>query len=150
MSGNPGANPGTPPRPAVGGVLETALYVDDLDRASDFYCEILGMEVMRPGRNIRPLSVAGRHVLLLCKKGGSTRPRRLSGGVVPPHDGDGRLHLAFSIPTSDFEAWRTWLEHRDVPIESVVEWELGGRSLYFRDPDGHAVELATPGTWPIY
>ncbi|PYU59508.1 MAG: glyoxalase, partial [Acidobacteria bacterium] len=29
-------------------------------------------------------------------------------------------------------------------------WELGGWSLYFRDPDRHLIELATPGTWSIY
>ncbi|HWQ03343.1 MAG TPA: glyoxalase, partial [Candidatus Nitrosotenuis sp.] len=27
---------------------------------------------------------------------------------------------------------------------------LGGRSIYFRDPDGHSLELVTPGVWPNY
>jgi catechol 2,3-dioxygenase-like lactoylglutathione lyase family enzyme len=31
-----------------------------------------------------------------------------------------------------------------------MEWPRGGTSLYFRDPDGHLVELATPGLWSIY
>ncbi|PYK92782.1 MAG: glyoxalase, partial [Verrucomicrobia bacterium] len=26
-------------------------------------------------------------------------------------------------------------------------WESEARSLYFRDPDGHMIELATPGIW---
>ena len=31
-----------------------------------------------------------------------------------------------------------------------MNWERGGQSIYFRDPDGHLVELATPGIWAIY
>jgi catechol 2,3-dioxygenase-like lactoylglutathione lyase family enzyme len=31
-----------------------------------------------------------------------------------------------------------------------MAWPRGGTSLYFRDPDGHLVELATPGLWSIY
>jgi catechol 2,3-dioxygenase-like lactoylglutathione lyase family enzyme len=26
----------------------------------------------------------------------------------------------------------------------------GGHSIYFSDPDGRSVELATPGIWPCY
>ena len=28
--------------------------------------------------------------------------------------------------------------------------KMGGESLYFRDPDGHLLELVTPGLWPNY
>jgi len=31
-----------------------------------------------------------------------------------------------------------------------VKWSRGGESLYFRDPDDHLVELATPGIWATY
>jgi len=37
-----------------------------------------------------------------------------------------------------------------IAIESRVQWERGGSSIYFRDPDGRSVELATPGLWPCY
>src|SRR5262249_6395192 len=71
----------------------------------------------------------------------------LPGGRPPPQDGSGRLHLAFAIPASELEAWRDRLQPHGVPIEGEVKGPRGGTSLYFRDPDGHLVELATPGLW---
>jgi catechol 2,3-dioxygenase-like lactoylglutathione lyase family enzyme len=47
-------------------------------------------------------------------------------------------------------AWEQRLADAGIAIESRVRWGLGGESLYFRDPDNHLVELATPGTWPSY
>jgi len=37
-----------------------------------------------------------------------------------------------------------------IPIEDRKTWDRGGQSIYFRDPDGHLLELATPGVWTIY
>ena len=37
-----------------------------------------------------------------------------------------------------------------IEIESRVTWPGGGTSLYFRDPEGHLLELLTPGVWQIY
>jgi catechol 2,3-dioxygenase-like lactoylglutathione lyase family enzyme len=96
------------------------------------------------------MSVAGKQVFLLFKKGESVKPLETAGGMIPPHDGAGNLHMAFSISTAEFEAWEKWLQQNGVTIESYVNWAEGGRSLYFRDPDRHAIELATPGTWAIY
>jgi predicted enzyme related to lactoylglutathione lyase len=36
-----------------------------------------------------------------------------------------------------------------VAIEKIVDWPGGGRSLYFRDPAGNSLELATPRIWGI-
>ena len=58
--------------------------------------------------------------------------------------------FAFAIDTGDVAAWETRLSELGIAIESRVTWERGGLSLYFRDPDNHLVELATPGIWPIY
>jgi catechol 2,3-dioxygenase-like lactoylglutathione lyase family enzyme len=60
------------------------------------------------------------------------------------------LHLAFAVPVAELDAWEAWLEQNGVAIEERRTWERGGRSLYFRDPDQHLIELATPGTWSIY
>jgi catechol 2,3-dioxygenase-like lactoylglutathione lyase family enzyme len=84
-------------------------------------------------------------VLLLCKRGGSLAPEHF-----PPHDGSGPVHLAFSIAEADLAAWEGRLEERGIAIEEKKQWERGGRSLYFRDPDDHLLELVTPGCWPNY
>ena len=136
--------------PTVNRVIETSLYVDDLGRSTRFYEDILGFERMVGDERFCALSVAGRQVLLLFHKGGSLKPGVVPGGVIPPHDGAGQLHLAFAIGTEEWEPWRRRLTEKGVPIESTVRWERGGQSLYFRDPDQHLVELITPGCWPIY
>ena len=45
---------------------------------------------------------------------------------------------------------REWLAANGLAIEEEREWPRGGTSLYFRDPDGHLLEVATPGVWSIY
>jgi catechol 2,3-dioxygenase-like lactoylglutathione lyase family enzyme len=136
--------------PPIGGVLETSLYVEDVERAARFYESVFGFARMVADPRLCALSVAGRQVLLLFKKGASLQPAPTAGGTIPPHDGEGQLHLAFTIAASDLEPWERWLADKGIAIESKVTWDRGGRSLYFRDPDQHLVELITPGCWPIY
>ena len=136
--------------PEVSGILETALHVEDVERAARFYEDIFGFKRMASDERFCAFSVAGRDVLLLFKRGGTLQPLRLPGGVIPPHDGSGHMHFAFSIAREEFDRWEKHLAAKGIPIESRVRWELGGQSIYFRDPDQHLVELITPGTWPIY
>jgi len=136
--------------PNVTGVLETALYVEDLPRAIKFYQNLFHFEILFSDARACAMSVAGKQVLLLFKKGASLKPHQAWGGTIPPHDGAGNLHLAFAINAAELENWENWLEQNGVKIESKVKWQGGGQSLYFRDPDNHAIELATPGTWAIY
>ena len=136
-------------------LLETALYVADLDRSCDFYERVLGLgpdigAKPESEKRFRPLQMPGGQVLLLFPKGFATTVAVLPGGTIPPHDGDGRLHLAFAISASEIDAWRERLQSHGVSIEGEMKWPRGGTSLYFRDPDGHLVELATPGLWSIY
>lgn len=137
--------------PPINGVIETILYVDDLPRAVTFYRDVLGFAPMGgdPAR-FQPFDSGAGRVLLLFKRGGTLAPVNVTGGVIPPHDGTGPHHIAFAIAASDYEPWKARLAARGVAIESEARWERGGRSVYFRDPDGHLLELVTPGIWPIY
>lgn len=137
--------------PVINGVVETILYTDDLPRATAFYREVLGLVEMKGDleRFVAFDSGAGR-VLLLFKRGGTLAPVTVTGGVIPPHDGQGPHHIAFAISAGDYEAWCTRLLDRGIAIESEAQWERGGRSVYFRDLDRHLVELVTPGIWPNY
>jgi catechol 2,3-dioxygenase-like lactoylglutathione lyase family enzyme len=134
----------------VTGILETCLYAEDLEVSIAFYQRLFGFEVMARDDRFCAFNVAGRDVLLIFKRGASTRPMPVPGGVIPPHDGQGQLHMAFSIPALSLPGWESRLALQGVAIESTVKWPQGGTSLYFRDPDGHLIELATPGIWPNY
>jgi catechol 2,3-dioxygenase-like lactoylglutathione lyase family enzyme len=133
--------PGIPP---LNGIVETSLYVDDVERSVRFYQSLFGFEAVYSGPRLTALAVPGRQVLLLFKKKASASIAKI------PHDGDGELHMAFAIPADALAAWEARLTALGVPIVEKTEWERGGQSLYFRDPDRHLIELATPGLWSNY
>lgn len=143
MSDLPGAG-------ALVRILETAIYVDDLERARDFYVGVLGASTLLESERMVALGVSDESVLLLFGRGATSEPLRTPGGVIPPHGAEGVQHFAFAIPAAAVDAWRKRLTAAGVAVESEVAWPRGGTSIYFRDPDGHSVELATPGLWSIY
>ncbi|MGA9865790.1 MAG: VOC family protein [Acetobacteraceae bacterium] len=134
--------------PRTSGVLETSLYVADLDRAQAFYERLFAFESFVHDGRMVAMGVPGGQVLLLFKQGATDAPAPTPGGVIPPHHGTGALHLCFAIPFGELAAWEAHLAQQGVAIESRVGWARGGTSLYFRDPDGHSIEIATPGLWP--
>src|SRR3712207_1469325 len=97
-----------------------------------------------------PFDVGGSGVLLLFPQGGSLQPIETPGGLIPPHDGQGPMHVAFSISPDELEDWQRHLTEAGVPVEGRTQWPRGGVSMYFRDPDGHLLEIATPGMWRGY
>lgn len=136
--------------PPIGGVLETALYTDDKPRLLAFFRDVMGLPVLIDEERITGLDAGGNSVLLLFVRGGSVDGEDTPGGHIPGHDGSGPVHMAFKIAEADYERWRTHLQAHGVPRLSEVVWPKGGRSYYFADPDGHCLELATPGLWPNY
>jgi catechol 2,3-dioxygenase-like lactoylglutathione lyase family enzyme len=98
---------------SVNRLLETALYVADLDRSCDFYERVLGLgpdvgttAEKENQKRFRSLQIPGGQVLLLFTRGFATTAAVLPGGTIPPHDGNGRLHLAFAISATEIDAWR--------------------------------------------
>jgi catechol 2,3-dioxygenase-like lactoylglutathione lyase family enzyme len=113
-------------------------------RSVRFYEEIFGFRVISEfGERGCAMNVGTRQVLLPFQKGASR-------AAQSPHDGDGEPHVAFSIPSAELANWESWLQTRGITVEEKRTWELGGWSLYFRDPDRHLIELATPGIWSVY
>ena len=131
-------------RPKCGGLLESSLYVSDVARSVIFYEKTFGFRVIKDFRERGCAMQAGDHqVLLLFKRGGSR-------DMTTPHDGEGELHIAFAVAASELPKWEEWLEENGIAIEEKCTWDLGGQSVYFRDPDRHLLEIATPGVWSIY
>ena len=58
--------------------------------------------------------------------------------------------MAFAIAADALGEWEQHLARHGIAIEGRTDWPRGGRSIYFRDPDRHLLELATPGLWAIY
>jgi catechol 2,3-dioxygenase-like lactoylglutathione lyase family enzyme len=136
--------------PKLGGVIETALYVDDLERAHAFYRDVLELDVLTSDSRFSAFDVGGRNVLLLFKRGATLETVHLPGGTIPPHDGAGPIHVAFSITSDELAVWEKRLGSHNVAVEGRTAWPRGGHSIYFRDPDSHLLELVTPGVWAIY
>jgi len=131
-------------------ILESALYVTDLDASETFYGEVIGLE--------RIAKVDGRHVFFRCGQGvlllfnaEATRHALPPDAKlpVPPHGSAGQGHLCFAATASEIEAWKTALTGRGIEIEADFEWPAGGRSIYLRDPSGNSIEFAEPRIWGL-
>jgi catechol 2,3-dioxygenase-like lactoylglutathione lyase family enzyme len=131
----------------LGGVLETAIYTDDLDEARAFYGGLLGLEEVTASE--------GRHVFFRC---GTTvvlifdpvltKKQTLDAHLpVPAHGTTGASHICFSAPGKQVDHWKNILQINSVPIESEITWPNGARSVYFRDPTGNSLEIAQPRLW---
>src|SRR5580704_17220368 len=133
------------PPPRINGLVESCLYSNDLPHSVRFYQEQLGLRLLESGERLCVFSVADKQALLIFRGGGKLEPVLTPGGLIPPHGAAGQLHFALTISKNDFATWENYLIAQGIEIESKVEWPAGGRSIYFRDPDNHLVELATPG-----
>jgi catechol 2,3-dioxygenase-like lactoylglutathione lyase family enzyme len=133
--------------PPITGVLETAIYVDDMPRAVAFYRDILGLRPLIVDDRLVAFDAGPASVLLLFRRGATLKDVVLPGGTIPAHDGSGPYHFALRIPRDALAPWREHLKAKGVVVTAEMAWPAGGESLYFNDPDGHVVELATPGIW---
>lgn len=136
--------------PGLAGILETAIHTEDMQRSRAFYADVLGLEPIYADDRLSAYAVAGHDVLLVFRKGETAQAVTLPSGTIPGHGGDGQLHVAFAIGKDELPVWEAHLASRGVVIEARNSWARGGHSIYFRDPDGHLLELATPGLWSVY
>ena len=131
-------------------VLETSLYASDLGAARRFYTDVLGLTVLmeQPGRHV--FFRVGNTMFLVFNPEASADVHPPEGDVlVPRHGAHGPGHMAFAVPESALPNWRARLEQAGVAIEAEVQWPSGTHSLYFRDPAGNSIELATAEMWGL-
>jgi catechol 2,3-dioxygenase-like lactoylglutathione lyase family enzyme len=144
------ADRGTEPK--LNGLVETALFVENLARACDFYEQVLGLTKIQLNNTGCVFRVADQRYLLLIAREAAQNPNETPYGVVPAcavpqHNDRGPGHIAFGVSADALEYWRARLAQHNIDLLSEVTWKRGAHSLYFRDPDGHLIELATPGIW---
>ena len=125
-------------------VLETILYVDDLDAAERFYGEVLGLELDSRKDGLFVFFRCGAGMLLLFEPEAATTGRN-----VPAHGARGPGHACFAVAEDALPAWQARLAAAGVSVEQEMTWPRGGRSFYFRDPAGNSLELATPRIWGL-
>lgn len=122
------------------------LKVADLDRAVNFYANILGMKVMqRYGSQAAFLSAGGYHHHI------GLNTWESKGGQAPSPGTTGLYHTAILYPSRQALAQA---------LKSIVQagWPLEGASdhgvseaIYLRDPDGNGVEIyrdRAENEWP--
>ena len=130
--------------PSITRVYETILYAPELEAVEAFYAGVLGLEPLpRNGDRGAVFRVNDESVLIVFDAAKTRSPHE----QVPSHGATGEGHVALSVP--DLDEWRGRLSQRGIVIEREVEWPLGGRSLYVRDPAGNSVELVYGRVWNI-
>ena len=134
--------------PEIQGVMETAVYVDDMDLAEHFYRDVLGLECMFKGDGLIAFDAGFKSALLVFHRDGRFEDLVTPGGTIPGHNSAGHAHFAFRVSMESYERWKQHMAERDIEIISEVTWPAGGLSFYFNDPDGNVLEMATPGNWP--
>ena len=131
-------------------ILESALYVTDLDGAETFYRDVIGLELIT--------KVAGRHAFFRCEQSvlllfvaeaTKVAPQMDASLPVPPHGTVGQGHLCFAASASEIDGWKALLDGKGIAIEADFEWPSGGRSIYLRDPSGNSLEFAEPRIWGL-
>lgn len=131
-------------------VLETILYAQDLDAIEALYRDVLSLEPVskQPGRQV--FYRLKSQMLLIFNPDATVEPPAPDAKLpVPPHGAKGQGHLCFAATAEEISLWRAHLEAKGVAIEADFEWPGGGRSIYFRDPAGNALEFAEPRIWRL-
>jgi catechol 2,3-dioxygenase-like lactoylglutathione lyase family enzyme len=117
------------------GIDHVALSVRDVQRAAQWYIDVLGFER-------RYADVWGEVPTFIGK--GKTAialfPVR-SGSTSSFSDEIRMLHLAFRADRKNFEAAQEELKGRGIRFD-FQDHEIS-RSIYFSDPDGHKLEITT-------
>lgn len=126
------------------GLHHVTLISADLERTTAFWRDVLGLALVREATNDD--DPGARHFWFGDAAGS---PGTLVSFLEYPQMDPGVVgtgsthHIALAVDSAEEQvAWRDYLRGKDVQCTDV--FDRGGlKSIYFRDPDGHIVEIAT-------
>jgi catechol 2,3-dioxygenase-like lactoylglutathione lyase family enzyme len=113
------------------GIDHIVLHCRDIARAKKFYTEILGMTVYREGGGQLFMHAGGQGVALFEKA-----------GEAPLGAGGDLNHLALNVADGSYESLKAELERQGVDVTGRPGDD---HCIYFRDPDGHRLQLMFRG-----
>ena len=116
-------------------------FVDKMDAAIEFYCGMLGFDVvMHPAPAFAMLSLGDLRLLLSAPGGGPGGGRAMPNGQSPRPGGWNR----FQVEVDDLEATVAKLRDREASLRNEIVEGVGGRQILLEDPSGNLVELFEP------
>lgn len=123
-------------------IKETCLYIKDLEKTEAFYQGKLNLKVIARAEGRHIFFKAGSSVLL-CFLAEATKNEP----NLPSHFGEGKMHMALEVPEKNYWEAKAWIRSKDIEIEHEQQWNEDYQSFYFRDPDGHSIEIVPEGMW---
>lgn len=127
-------------------IMETAIYVNDLEAAEAFYRDVFGLEIIRnvPGSFV--FFRCGQQVLLVFDPEKSRKAD--PDNPIPRHGTAGEGHFCFfARDKSEVDGWKAHFETLGIPIEHYHRWPNDSYSVYIRDPSGNSVEVGEGKLW---
>ena len=132
----------------LAGVIETALYTDDLDAMQDFYHNKLGLNLISGTKGRSLFFKIGRTMLIIFDRSYTVgQSNTVNGNIIPPHATAGHGHIAFEALQGEYEQRKQEIIDHGIEIESEISWPSGKLSFYFRDPSQHSIEIVEHGFW---
>jgi len=140
--------PAIAPDMALHGLHHITAIGSDIERTTQFYAELLGMRLLKRTLNFDNLrsphyyygvgeGAPGTLITYFAYPHGAMRPARIGPGLTH--------HFALAVDDEDAQlAWRKRLLAAGVQTTPVID-RVYFKSIYFHDPDGHIVEIATAG-----
>ncbi len=119
------------------GIDHVAVGVRDVERSAKWYIEVLGFERLHEGMWDGTPTFIGKGNTGLALFPASPNAKSTQG----THRDIRMLHLAFRASRENFLAAQCELEKRGIKFE-FQDHEIS-HSIYFRDPDGHQLEITT-------
>ena len=112
----------------------TIVPAQDKEASAKFFAEIFGLQYQSPQGHFAPV--------------------RVNESLTLDFDNRDRFeshHYAFHVTDEEFEAIFARVKEKDIPFGSgpgsqddmQINTRRGGRGFYFRDPNGHSLELLT-------